>query len=426
MKSLFWKIYLFFIPFNRLLRLPYIGDKLQLPELMFFPWLFSSLKDVRGEFKENRWFITDIAVLAWVLVMFLPVVANGWSVNLIYEIAGTFYLAIVYFLIRWNSTPGFIDMAVKLLVMSGFVSAAVGIAGWILMVLSGIENAMGIARYYPYLGNVVQLKAFANSPNMLAGFLMISILLQTGRMWNIKTGGRKEWGIMLILCIAFLLTLSKAIVPLSAGLYFFAVVRLKHLKKCSFLCRPFVVAVTLLLIMVFYLASTHFYVARVDTVQQIEEFRPENYRKTGNVITFHFENDDYVLIPTNYMINKKAALEAFIRSEGWGVGGGNFNRFVAGLKKEGLYPSHLPDYAPHSSLTGSLAEHGITGFIVFVFFAFSMGTVARKNLIKEESGLSVAITATLIAIAISTFATDIMNFRHFWWVFGLNAAVYKR
>lgn len=135
-RSFFWQAYIFLIPFHRMLFFPLIGAKLQLPELIFLPWFFSSLKEFKQLFQRSFWIPFDVIVLFWGIIMIIPALFYGLSLNISLEFAGAVYLFLLYFLIRLTAkTKDFTLKATQVIIYSSILSALLGLTGWILFYL---------------------------------------------------------------------------------------------------------------------------------------------------------------------------------------------------------------------------------------------------------------------------------------------------
>ncbi|HET7291180.1 MAG TPA: hypothetical protein VFM88_02020, partial [Vicinamibacteria bacterium] len=130
---------------------------------------------------------------------------------------------------------------------------------------------------------------------------------------------------------------------------------------------------------------------------------------------------------TVYRFTKAASLEAIARTWPWGVGPGRQPEFEAQLKTEGLYPGDMPAYRPHSSYTGVPAEYGAAGLVGLVVFGAGVVVTTRSLLRRggEERVFAARAAGALAMIAIEALTTDVMHFRHLFWlvaVVGAHAA----
>ncbi len=119
-----------------------------------------------------------------------------------------------------------------------------------------------------------------------------------------------------------------------------------------------------------------------------------------------------------YRFTKAASVEAIARTWPWGLGAGRQPVFEAQLKTEGLYPNDMPLYRPHSSYTGVPAEYGALGLVGLIVFVGAL-FVTMRHLLRaagEERAFAHRATGALAMIGIEALTTDVMHFRHLFWL----------
>ena len=260
-RNIFWKLYILTIPFQRILYFPGIGSKIQLPELAFIPWLFSSLKDFRRICNGNLWTRLDLVVLLWPAVMLLPGLRNGITSAILLEIAVTAYLVIIYFLIRISVRGEFLPDVIRIIIWSAVVTAGLGLLGWFLEIAFGLTNPWVIVRKYPYFGTVGQAMAYTMTPNMQASIIMVGMMLQTSEILSgLKDRNQSAWIMLAVLVCGFFVTLSKTIVPLAAGMLLIILLHRKSSQSSRYpgIIKRVTIAGIVILALV-YLFGSHYY-----------------------------------------------------------------------------------------------------------------------------------------------------------------------
>lgn len=360
--------------------------------------------------------------------MLIPGFINGFSQSLLLEITGAFYLIIVYFLIRIIRLRDFVEKALSVFIYSALIAGIIGISGWVLFTFFKIETTLVYTRLYPYFGEIAQVRAFSGKPNMLASILVPGIIFQTSFILR-KQNKRNIFDliILFLLLLAMLLTVSKSIVPLIAGIlfvgYFYFKPSISNKKKSLY---KWALLTSIVLLTLVYTAGTHFYISDAKS-HKLDDMNELSYIQITPTATFQFLEKQIGIYPTSYYLLKEAAIKSVVQTKGMGLGAGNFNRYIGNIKKEGRYPINFPDYDPHSTYSGTLAENGVSGFIILLLFFGFIWHMSVCNIKSASSSIApIALSGSLVAIAIIAIASDVMNYRHFWWVFGLTAAFYAK
>jgi len=304
------------------------------------------------------------------------------------------------------------------------IAALFGIAGWCLMGL-GVENHLvDEIDYYPYIGNIIgRAKAFTPTCGMLANILMVGIII---KCVDCRVKGKiNRWDYLLIgiLLGGFALTLSKTIICLIIGSLLAWHFSSRQIIKPKQTILVWTVVSGLILFSIF---STYFLFTSTN-----DSFHP----KLAHIFIAGDPSpiirwDSYQLIPTKYYVTFQANLFAIKESFPWGIGPGEFSRFSGEIGQAGLIIPMFSGYShggyfPHSTPLGILSQLGLPG-IISVLFLWVIGgygcCVGRRS--KENRGLAIGITASLIAIGITAIFTDVMRFRHAWWLLALVAVLW--
>lgn len=382
------------------------------------PLIALALVKIRHLRHDFVWTGVDAGVLVW-----LAAVGTGGALSLLRDktvdgvvlrdFATTLYLALLYFAIRVLPDKGLVDAAGSALVVGATLASALGAIGVVLSELR-IDTPLALAADspYPYLGSAARARALTATPNMLASILMLGLLLlAAGAAPRLGSASRLA---AIVLSLGLALTFSKTAVPLAAGL---AVVWMLRCERSSALAR-IAVAISWLAAATVFGVFSHVVVLCGDADRErLEQAMFIAGERWGHVDLLGRRCDLY---PTNYSFNKKASLIAVERSWPWGIGPGRHPAFALGLQREGLYPKTQWLGTPHSSYTGAAAELGLLGILGLASFLGALALGIRDALRREATRpLGVAGAATLAALLIEAFATDLMHFRHYTWLAAL-------
>jgi hypothetical protein len=144
---------------------------------------------------------------------------------------------------------------------------------------------------------------------------------------------------------------------------------------------------------------------------------------TPPVTTFSTLKHDYIIYKSIYYELKIAAVRIFNESRSFGVGAGNFNESLSLLKDKHAYPKNFTSWDPHSTYFGALSEQGILGVVVICSILFSSIIKCHIN-IKNSirfNYIDIGFASLFIGISIQAICVDVMNFRHYWFIFALFA-----
>lgn len=260
---------------------------------------------------------------------------------------------------------------------------------------------------YPYLGTVLRAKGFTAG----AGMLIIVLLLPTLYAWRGWREGRlRVWWFLLLLPIAGL-TFAKEVLLLGLGLLLVDPWVRKHVFGRGRGIRGLVVTAVAC---TFWL-GTHFLVTD-PTPFPDSDLYGTNYT-AGNVV---WEGEGYRVLRSSYAELKVAAISIAARHPWTGVGPGQFGRALPAEKAAGNYPATLPDYDPHSTWLGALAETGAPGFVALLLLVF----VVWRHVRTAGPGplppdVYHCLLVFFLLIAILSVSKDVMNFRFLWWGVGV-------
>ena len=196
-----WTAYLVSLPFHRIWTLPWLGTKLQPPELLFLALAAAAVGLWwRGELGW-RFSSIDAGVTAWSLasLLALGVTWRGGGVShavAVTEVAGSIYLAALYAVVRMTATRELLMRFASVFTWSAAIAALVGMVGFGLSRLGVTTRLATVAETpIPYLGSAPRAVGFTAHSGMLASILVLAVLLHIGHV-----GGRwrrRDAGVML-------------------------------------------------------------------------------------------------------------------------------------------------------------------------------------------------------------------------------------
>lgn len=424
MKSFFLKLYILLIPISKVWHLPWLGYKLQLSELAFIPLIYTSRRKFKLLTSKGFWKPVDVIVILFPLVYLLTSIMSGVSKANLLEIIQIFYVVTIYFIFRLIGDSTFLISIPGIFVVASLFATVLGIAGWLLFSVFHIENPLVTARVYPYMGYTVQAKALTYSPLVLSSILATGICFQLAEIMVHKDRRTTtSWLILTVLLAGMMVTLSKTVVCLLAG--WLAMVEVSKIWISSRKRKRILTGLTFLTVLllgVVYVTGTHFYFL-LNKDESVPRLVTEGFVTPNPVLSFRIGETQVELLPTSYYHLKKNAGIAFYRSSGMGVGPGRFREVLINYRNEGLYPSTMATFPPHSTYSGALAENGLAGFLLILcFFAF-VGRIIWQNLRQSPSVFSLGMTGIFITMVIEALAIDTMGFRHYWVLFGIAAAL---
>jgi hypothetical protein len=417
--------YLIAIPFQTVFPGPLVQSRIQPPEIIFVPlFILSILWLLRN--RQKLWFSPlDVGVLGWLGVNVFSALHSGLSAHVVMDLISTLYTVLLYFVVRLTISQRLIRELPDLISLMCMIAALLAIVGWCLKGL-GVDNILvDEIDYYPYLGDIIgRARAFTPTSGMLANILMVGIIINCAGCWVKTKVSRRDYLFIGVLLSGFVLTLSKTVFCLIIGsllAWHFSSRQIIKLKQ------TILVWITVSALSFFYIFSTYFIFTPIKA-----SFHP----KLAHIFLAGDPSpivrwDSYQLIPTKYYVILQANLFAIKESFPWGIGPGEFSSFSEEMDRKGLITPILSDssaggYFPHSTPLGTLSQLGLPG-LISVLFLWVLGGygcyVGRRR--KKNRGLAIGLTASLIAISISAIFTDVMRFRHAWWLLALTAVLWR-
>ena len=415
-------IYIVSLSFQKILTLPFIGQKIQPSEVIFlitFFFLILNLKHI--PLYKIKFNALDFALMFYLVVIFIT---SLFAVNSkpFFEFFGSTYLFINYFLIKnfiiffKDSIPDFIYKAI---LWMGLLAAFFGIIGTILTYIK-IENSLGfIYVRYPYFGDIIRAKGFTSSPHMLASILNVSILFSITHFFFGQKRNMLQLIAICIMLLAYLLTFAKIVVLLLIGIIFIFILKGKN----RFLPKPrkwFLLFCSMCLLIV-YIMGTHFIIINKNN-SELELIKKERFN-SGETI---YENNNFYIFPTTYTVLKKSSIYLGKKNLFTGIGAGNHGLYFHDLKKQGMFPKQILNYDPHSSYFGSFAELGILGLISVLYLFFIIKKISFLIMKNKPGIIEISLISCLLIFSLEAISADILNFRHFWVILALLSSLYSK
>lgn len=413
--KIFLLLFTLALPFVRIALLPVVDAKIQPTELIFL--VLAPLAVLA--YGRSLWPKDLLLRVGLIAYLGANVVSAAVSQNLSagLESLGRIYLALLALMVARYVAEAPEKHGRQLLDYFLYGTAALAVCtyfGYALALVDGPNSMVQVYGNYPYLGTVLRAKGFTAG----AGMLIIVLLLPTLYAWRGWRDGRLRIGwFVLLLPLAFL-TFAKEILLLGLGLLLVDPWVSKAVFTASFATfgrvRWMRGAVVGAVAMIFWL-GTHY------IVQEHRPFAETDLAGTnytaGNVV---WSNEDYQIIETSYTELKKASVSVAAQYPLVGVGPGQFGRALPAEKAAGRYPASLPDYDPHSTWLGALAETGALGFVGLLLLVFALWRSIRgvgERVFPPDVRLPLLIF--LLLIVILSVSKDVMNFRFLWFGLGI-------
>lgn len=322
---------------------------------------------------------------------------------------------------RLTATPALLCRFPTLLAVSGAAAAALGIAGWMLANL-GIDTRLAIpaATPYPYVpGTLARAQGLTPAPAMLASIGTLALILYGAWLGSGRRRPIAEAILLGTLGAGVLLTFSKTIVCLATGAFVALALR-RSTEPMRRRHAGLLVTGCVILASIYTLATHVVAIAPADRARLVDG----SFIAGEPLVTGTIGGRAYLAMPTNYYFNKRASLIAIHETWPWGLGPGRHPRFVGTLMTRGRHPATLWQADPHSVYLGTAAELGAFG----VAGLAALGATIILTLAQiyrrwgTSSWVAAGLTGAYAAILVEGIATDVMNFRHYWWLLAVTAA----
>lgn len=332
-----------------------------------------------------------------------------FNVTTFIELSGQFYLICLYILIQFiffrskaKEIEQFFVKAFSLQLALIIITLFIGL---ILLTQHINIGVFQIFYSYPYFGDLNRLKVLTNEPVMLVSILSIPFWIIIALMdGKIKTNSIKKRDLILSMVFIGLMllgTFGKSLPFILAILFLYFISHLKSKNKGIIFIRIFAAFFIISSILL-----THIMVTK-------KPFREKEVY--GLAIPF-LRIDNYYLYKSWYYVQKENAIKEFIEHPFFGCGGGNLLNIINLKYKENEETISRPVYDPLSTYTGTLAEYGISGFLVLLFLMF---TIYKEVVgLSDSNGLKWIFICSFSYFMLEAISTDIQNFRHIWILIG--------
>ena len=411
-------LYIMTIPFQTL-GFRFMGLVIGLPELLFL--LLTPLAIIHLIISGQKLWIDklDLFAFAWLIVNIISGWQRGFDSIIVAELIKRAYLVLLYMILKWIISLEMIARIVKVIIFSSLMAALTGIIGYLLGYL-GIDTILSITRPFPYgMKIAVQAKGFSPTPNMLASIIMIGVLFHLQKLnMNQITTKSKDYFILSILLLGFILTFSKTVICLLIGIILVLYFNYKLILSNTW---RLIAQTTIITLFIVYIFGTHFIIAEK---HQNVDFLKGDYIAGPALI----ETTNYSIFPSQYWSLKKISIEAINQSIPWGLGPGKFNGFAHEFKKNDAYSTHVPYPDTHSTYLETLSENGLLGLIALLGIIYYVVKYSRKIFNNQSANkyFVACLPSIFIVIGIEAVSTDVMNFRHYWIVLILLVSTYQK
>ncbi len=417
--SLFEKLfslYIILLPIMKIDGLPIAGSKIQLSEIVFIPlffvWIFKLVKQRKIALPKVSFFLLGI-----ILISLFSLIQTANLQKGILELLGLFYLSVLFFLVvNFCNSEKRISIFINSWMIGVGIVVICGLTGLLLTYIFHIENPFNL--YYQGL-NVHRLISTFRNPNMLASYLLISIVFTSAYMFNLK--GRNYIGLLLIFLLFFisLFTVSRVI----AGMIFcliliFNKIELKHIP----LKRVTVLGLTLM----FIILMTGIVVT---TQWMIFPFKFS--------LSYAHPYLKLNLAPSAYKVLNDASVSIISQHPFTGAGIGSYGYWLkrfpewangANIDPNGIYHGWGQQMDIHNTYLGWGAEIGLTGLcFILAFFLTILWKTWRFYKTSENEKLkqlSYFVLLGIIGMLISGFTLNILTLRHFWALIGFTVSLF--
>jgi hypothetical protein len=421
--------YLFVLPFHRIWSLPWLGTKLQPPEILFLA--LATAAAVRWWRGQTRWqpVPSDAAAVAWLIANVVAVVTPTGRLRFtdagaLSEALGAVSLVGLYAAVRLTATPQLVSRVGEWYGRSAAVAAVFGLIGVVLAWCGAPTRLATIVwTLVPYLQHAPRAQAFTAGPQMLASILLLAVPLFIGNRLN-HGWRRRDTAVVLLIILGLAATLSKtALCAVAAVAVMWASGRRPGAadRGARARRRMWLAGAVSLVVAVVFTAGSHLMLVRG---AEVERWRVGQVVGGRPVASFEWSGESWLLMPTTYAYNKQASLIAI--EEAWpaGVGPGQQPAFAARLQREGRFPASMWITFPHSTYLGPVAELGAPGLLALALLLVTGGLAIRRLLRSPQLPRweAAAYAGAGAALLIEAISTDLLNCRHYWWFFAIMAA----
>ncbi len=395
---------IFSLFFTFLIELPIFKYKIQFTEIIFFFLLFNLpiQKSLLLLYKKHK------SLFIILFVFLLLDIFNAFKSNDINQILET--IGKIYLFLLFTTLYTFFSN-ISLLQIINLLRFAITCATYFIFLnlLFGIYQIVNfnnskffiLFHNYPYFGTIFRFRSFTIHPNMLNNLISVFTIFMIGT----SDFSKKKFFNYIFFLISFIIilsTFSKSVPLFLMGctmLFFY-----KYFNR-----KTFFIYSTILIFLIIQLLSSHLIFAPKSS--ELKESLKTTDFSSDKIL---FETNNFYIIETGYLTLKKIEIDLFLKNPFFGIGSGKFNSKLDYYRFKNIYPQKMPNFDPHSTYFGLLAENGLIQFLLlFLFLILLIRIIVHNNyfLINNTTFSSYII---LILFIIEGISTDILNFRHFW------------
>ena len=396
--------YTFLVSFTRVWLWPVVKASVQPAELLFIPLGLAAMVHYGKKLIPER--KLALPLLAYLLANLAAALASGQRTALL-ETLGRGYL-LGMFLIVWTHVrtvgPTLQSRVMKIWQIGAAMLALLALAGYLLALLGWPNESVQVYRNYPYFGTVLRAVGLNGSGGMLVVVLLVPCLWS----WYEWRNQGKSGAYLLLFLLVVCLSLSKEIVLLGLGLFLLE----PRVQAMASWKKNLLIGVTA----TFFLLATHWIILPSGPIKS--SYLGGTQYSTEKVV---LQWGSIQVVESTYWALKRASWLIGWHNLPVGVGPGYFNAALEKLKKNGLYPAHLPNYDPHFTWGGAWAETGLLGFLALVYLSLR-GRAQWLKAATPTSAVHQVLSIFLLLLLICSMSMDVMNFRHLWLVGALGLA----
>ena len=359
----------------------------KITEIFFILFTIAFLLNLKN-LKFNNFNLFDYIILIFPIISIIQIIYFQNKESLIGFFVSS-YLFLIYFFFKTLFLNGYKKIILNYIILSGVLSSFFAILGWVLIQFN-INTFLILVYEYPFkIGESGRATAFFETPNSLLLFLIVPLFLSLDKFITKKNF--KNLFFLIFISFALILTFSKSLLIIFGLIFYYCFSKKKLSKKFCILLLSIISFV--------YIFFSNFLILNKSS-DLYEQIFNKNY-VTPNKNLF-FENENYIIVGTNYYEAKVKALKLI--SESFFIGSG-FNSYTNYNNHE--YPNLVG--RPHSTYFGIFAEYGLLGFIFLIlllYFTF------KKSLYLNENNLTLLMIC--IFLIIDGVNTDLLFTKIFW------------
>ena len=422
------KFYFILIPFIDLFKLEGFFSSLILSDLILLPIALAAMFKLNRLFDKDFWSVFDFLFLLWVIVVALSIFTSIDQNSSFRQLLKSIYLLCLYFSIRLLVEPNKVKELIFFLIFSCTLWSLFAIGAWITATVNQ-ESSIFVStiKTYPYLGGVFRVQLMTGSPNMLITYLLIGITFSWSKLLLLTNRKYTDFFPFVVLLVALTLTFSRdmLVVVSTIMLTYHILLTNKNKKFAKKSYNSHLLLLLIINIIIIYITLSHFVIVQ-NNESSIQKLISGQYIFGINppLIIFTFQNEEFAIFPSIYYELKLAALRIIHDGSVFGVGGDNYNASLLLLKNKNHYPLNFTTWDPHSTYFGVFSEFGVVGLVtvlVIFFYLFNKCFYIIKTKMHLDF-INLGFSSLFIGIAIQAICIDIMNFRHYWMLFGLFVA----